>query len=465
MTRHRLAAAAALVATMVVLGTAVWRYRAPAEPPFTASVRKGTITSTLTVTGTLRPIESITYRSPVTGRELEVTSLVPEGTQVDAGDPLVQLDTTELEGDLERQRQDLRQLQLDLQVAHGERLEAEAAIKAISDGEGALSMEEIRSALRLAQSKRDRLREEYEDLKPLLERGFITRAELSRTTSELEQAEQELSLVRKRAEVAEQMTRPREQQRAAVQLAQRNAEIENVVGRLQETEARVRTLAALVEACHIVARRPGLVVYEPYLNASPRRKIRTGDRVTASQGIVTIPEVARMTLEASVAEADVHRVRQGLVASITLEAFPDAVLSGRVSRIGTLASVSVERPSDDKRFDLVIDLEPAQAGLRPEMTARADILIAQRDEVLLVPVTAVTEVGGGAHVTLADGRVAGPRKVELGLSDGHFVEIRSGLREHDRVVLTAADVDVAPAAARWPFSAGAPIGGPGASIR
>ena len=66
-----------------------------------------------------------------------------------------------------------------------------------------------------------------------------------------------------------------------------------------------------IEHCRIVARRNGIVVYEEVLGANPRRKIHIGDRVTASQGLITIPEVNRMLLEASVSEADMRRVHAG----------------------------------------------------------------------------------------------------------------------------------------------------------
>ena len=454
MTRARSAAAAILLAGALALAVGAWWRRTAVDPSFLTVVQRGNLTSELTVLGTLRPIQSITYRSPVGGRELEIVSLVSEGSRVKEGDVLVQLDTTELERDVERQRQDLRQLRLDLQVAHGERQEAEAAVTMVSEGEGALSVEEARAALRLAEKKRDRLQQEYGELKPLLARGFITRSELARTASDLEQAEQELGLVRKRSEVVEQLTHPREKQRAALQLAQKNSQLENIVGRVQESEARLQALAALLDACRVVARRPGLVVYEQFLSGIPRRKIRIGDRVTASQGIVTIPEVSRMTVEASVTEAEVHRVRPGQAASVRVEAFPDLRLSGKVARVGTLASVSVERPMDEKRFEIVIELDASEDELRPEMTARADILVSRREDVLLVPVTAVTETDGVTSVAVLGVGGVSTRRVQLGESNGQMVEVQAGLRERERVVL-----ETRPAQTEQPDSRVAPLAG------
>ncbi len=423
------------IAVCLLAGTAFWR-RASVDPSLVATVRKGPLTAQLTTSGILKPIQSITYRSPLAGREAEITELVAEGTRVNEGDLLVRLDTTDLQREVERVRQEVRQSQVDLQVAEIERQEADATIKSVAEGEGALGIEEARTRLQLVQKKVERLRQEHEQLKPLMEKGFITREELKRTADELEQSEEELALARKRADVVIGLTHPRDTQRAHLQLAQKEASLENVRAKAQEAQARLKQLVDQVENCRIYARRPGMAVYEEFLNASPRRKIRAGDRVTGSQGLVTIPEVNRMLMEASVSEAEVHRVRPSQPATIRVEAFPDLRLTGKVTRVGTLARASADRPFEDKRFDLIVELDPTGADLRPEMTARADIVVGTRTDVLLVPVNAVFEQQGAmvCHVVRPLGIET--RQVELGESNDVMVEIVSGLSDGDQVTLT-----------------------------
>jgi multidrug resistance efflux pump len=425
-----LAAGTLLIAATLTLG------RSFGNGALTAQVRRGNLVVRLTETGTLRPAESITYRSPLPGRELEVVALVPEGTLVQQGDLLVRLDTTELKRELERAGQDLRQAQVEVRVAEAERQEGEATIDSLERGEGALSVEEARSALRLAEKKAERVREEYESLKPLLDRGFITREELDRSAFELEQAEVDLNLARRKAEVYIEQTRPRGQQRARLQLAQKEAQLGNAQARVAEARTRLQALQEVVEACSLYARRPGLVVYEEYLMASPRRKIRVGDRVTQSQGLVTIPEVTRMLVEASVNEADVHRVQPGQAATIRLDAFPDLRLGGKVERVGTLARASPERPFEEKRFDLVVEVDPNDADLRPEMTARVDVLVGERKDALLMPVNAVFDRQGVLVAHRVGLLGVETRQIELGDANELEVEIKAGLAEGDRVALT-----------------------------
>jgi multidrug resistance efflux pump len=429
-------AIAAAVAVFALTATVFW-VRAGADDGMVVEVSRGELTARLTSSGTLKPIQSITYRSPVPGRDVEIRDLAPEGSRVQAGDVLVRLDTTDLEIELARVRQEHRQVQMDLQVAEGEWDEAGAEVKAVTEGEGALSVEEARSTLQRAQKKAERLRQEYAKLRPLLDKGFITREELARTEEALEEAEEELILSRRRTDVIVQLSHPREQKRAALALAQKAAQLGNARTRVNETALRLSLLTTMVEGCTIRARGPGLVVYEENLNANPRRKLRIGDRVFATQGIVTIPEVNRMLVEASVSEAEVHRVKAGQAAEIRVEAFPDLQLTGTVARVGTLAATSPTRPFDDKRFDLIITLDPTTAELRPEMSIRADVIVGTRTNVLMVPVTAIFNNQGTrvAHVVTATGLETRP--VDLGESNDRMVEIVAGLTDGERVSLTA----------------------------
>jgi len=426
-----------LIVMVVAALAAAWWWRTPSSgQALTVTVTRGELVATLTSSGTLKPIQSITYRSPIPGRDVEIRELAPEGSKVNAGDLLARLDTTDLELELARIRQELRQAQMDLQVAEGEWDEAGAEVKAVTEGEGALTVEEARTTLARAQKKAERLREEYASLRPLLDKGFITRDELARTSDQLEQAEDELGLARKRTDIVVELSHPREQKRAALQMAQKAAQLGHARTRVQETELRQNTLARLIDECTIRARGPGMVVYEEYLNANPRRKLRVGDRVFATQGIVTIPEVNRMLVEASVSEAEVHRVKPGQGATIRVEAFPDLKLTGTVTRVGALASASAARPFDDKRFDLVITLDATAAELRPEMTIRADVTTGSRQDVLLVPVTALFNKEGRhvAYVVGFSGTEA--RVVEIGESNDQVAEVVSGLQQGDRLALT-----------------------------
>ena len=429
------ALAVGVAVAISVAGLVVMRGSPAADPAFTWVLDRGDVVTDLVAPGTLRAARSLTYRSPVNGRELEVVHLVAEGSHVTEGDLLARLETRELEADLRQAESNVQDVALARQVADLELLEATAALESTRDGEAAITLEESRTNLTLNEKRVDRLRREVRNLEPLLDRGFITGEELARSQSELEGAEAELAIARRRARVLVEQTHPVGQRRAELQLAQKRAQRDAVNRRLVAARRRVAEIRSLIDQCTIRAGSPGLIVYEDFMASSPRRKVRLGDRVTPSQGIVRVVEVSRMLVDTSVPERSVHRVRPGQPVTVRLEAFPDLDLSGRVATIGVLARVAPDRMVETKRFDVAVELDPVDAELRPEMTARVDIRVGERRNVVRLPVNALFERGGMTVVNVLRGGRVEVRQVELGEQNPRFVEVVAGLAEGDRVML------------------------------
>jgi multidrug resistance efflux pump len=400
------------------------------------TVKRGDLVVTLTEAGVLRPAESITYRSPLTGRETEITYLTAEGTYVKQGDLLIRLDTTGLARELDQAIDVARQADVDVKAAESERDDAAAAVESATDGSGALDVEEANAKLRLAERNAARLRADYDGLRPLLDKGFITREELDRAAFDADQADVELSLMRKRVALLTSRTRPRDEQRARVQVEQRNVQVTNARQRAKDVHALVESLRAALGACNIYASHAGLVVHEEFLTANPRRRVRVGDRVSSTLGLVTIPEVERMWLDTSVREADLWRVKAGQTVAVNVDAFPAMRLTGHVVSIGTLGRSAAERPFDEKRFGVTVAIDGANRDLRPDMTARAAIAVAERRHVLMIPVSALVKQGDGWGAAVVRGWSTETRRVTVGENNGFDVEILEGLKEGERVSLS-----------------------------
>ena len=399
------------------------------------TVDRGDVVADLVQPGTLRAAGSITYRSPVNGRELEVVHLAAEGLLVEAGDLIARLETRDLEADLQQAQDNVHDVEFARQVADLELLEATADYESTIDGEDALALEESRTSLALTERRVERLRREVRNLEPLLEKGFITGDELERSQAELEAAEADLAIARRRAGVLVEQTHPLNQRRAELQLAQKRAQRDGVNRRLTAARRRVAEITALIERSAIHAVGPGLVVHEEFMASSPRRKVRLGDRVTPSQAIVRVVEVDRMLVDTSVPERSVHRVRAGQPVTVRLEAFPDLQLSGRVTTMGVLARTTRDRMVETKRFDVTVALDPTDAELRPEMTARVDIRVGERRGVVRLPVNALFGRDGLTLVNVLRGGRVETRRIEIGEQNQRYVEVRAGVAEGERVML------------------------------
>lgn len=139
---------------------------------------------------------------------------------------------------------------------------------------------------------------------------------------------------------------------------------------------------------------------------------------------------ARPTVSVSLSEIDVPKVKVGDKATVTFDAFPDKTFTGKVISIDLSGSVS----SNVTTYPTVILLDTKSQEILPNMVASASIITDTKDEVLMVPTTAVSTENGVSTVQVMRNGKPQPVTVEVGLSSDDNTEIKSGLKEGDTVV-------------------------------
>jgi HlyD family secretion protein len=139
-------------------------------------------------------------------------------------------------------------------------------------------------------------------------------------------------------------------------------------------------------------------------------------------------------------ESSVKKVKEGQKAEIRADAYSGAVLHGTVESVATLAdSRGFWDQRGVKEYESVVKMEdvPAEAGLKPGMTAEIKILVNHLSNVLLVPIQAVAEKEGLHYCFVVSGKYVERREVSIGDNNEKFVEIQSGLAEGEEVALDA----------------------------
>ena len=115
------------------------------------------------------------------------------------------------------------------------------------------------------------------------------------------------------------------------------------------------------------------------------RKVEPGQTVAASLQAPVLfnlaEDLAQMTLEVDVDEADVGRVREGQSATFTVDAYPDRRYASKVVRVGYGSQVKENVVS----YLTVLSVDNADLSLRPGMTGTAEITATRRENVLLAP--------------------------------------------------------------------------------
>jgi HlyD family secretion protein len=105
--------------------------------------------------------------------------------------------------------------------------------------------------------------------------------------------------------------------------------------------------------------------------------------------LMTIADLSVMEVEVEVDETDVIGVEIGQTSEVRVDAFPDRVIMGKVTEIGSSALQKVTASEESKDFKVVITLEDPPANLKPGLSASSDIITAEKKGVLAVPISAL----------------------------------------------------------------------------
>jgi HlyD family secretion protein len=232
----------------------------------------------------------------------------------------------------------------------------------------------------------------------------------------------------------------RTEARARSRMAQAQARLSNADEEVSESTEDVQRRRRQVAACTIRAPAPGLVVYSSSGETrgfEERGPIQEGGKVFQRQKLISLPNTAEMIVEVRVHEASVDKVRSGQRATITAEPFPDKAFHGEVLSVAPLPDAQRGYLSPDiKVYTTKVSIEDSQTSLRPGMSAKVEILVERLDDILMVPVQVVANRAGRKVCYVATEGGTEERQVETGAFNDTFVEIVSGLKAGENVLLS-----------------------------
>lgn len=150
---------------------------------------------------------------------------------------------------------------------------------------------------------------------------------------------------------------------------------------------------------------------------------------TQTLGNVTLSD-AKPQATVNLTEIDVTHIKVGDKATLTLDAFPDKTFTGVVSSIDTNGAVS----SGVTTYPTTITFDSAPDNIYPNMGVNADIITNVADNTLIVPTTAIQTVNGTSTVRILKNGQVSQVEVTTGNTSDSETEIKSGLSEGQTVV-------------------------------
>lgn len=271
-----------------------------------------------------------------------------------------------------------------------------------------------------------------------------SQADLISQQANLKKAQQYLD--RRRQLFAEGLI-PREQfEDAGIQLEIAQANRSSNLHRIEQARASLKSTSDAIRKTSILSPIDGIVTS---LKVEEGEVAIIGTMNNPGTVLMTIADLSVMEAEVLVDETDVVKVRTGKRAEVTVDAIPGKVLRGTVTEVGNSAVTSLDAAStasaESKDFKTVITLDHPPLTLKPGFSATADIIIAEKDDALAVPIAALVIVEKddpakkGAKVEsegvflAANGRSVF-RAVRKGIAGDMYIEIVSGLREKEQVI-------------------------------
>ena len=217
-------------------------------------------------------------------------------------------------------------------------------------------------------------------------------------------------------------------ERADADATAKQASCDSTGTQVAEAEARIQASRADVDRT---------VLRAPFAGIVAEVNGEVGEYLTPSPpGIPTLPAVdliddSCLYVSAPIDEVDAAQIKVGMNARVTLDAYRGQHFPGRVRRIAPYV-LAVEKQARTVEVEVNFD-KPAEAkDLLVGYSADIEIVLGGRDQVVRIPTPALMP-GNRVLVLGADGRLQ-ERKIDTGLSNWEYTEVKSGLSRGDRVV-------------------------------
>ncbi len=157
--------------------------------------------------------------------------------------------------------------------------------------------------------------------------------------------------------------------------------------------------------------------------------VTNGTRVSSGTSIVTLMDYSKLMMEVNLPEKFLNTINIGQEASITNYTIPNDTLKAQINELSPVVS------TETRTFKGKIQIDNSELKLRPGMFVKADIEIARRDSVIVIPKDIIMTSARGKTVYIVDRGAAQRRIITTGLENETSIEVTEGLNVNDRIVI------------------------------
>lgn len=174
-------------------------------------------------------------------------------------------------------------------------------------------------------------------------------------------------------------------------------------------------------------------VIAPVTGLIVKKSVVSGQTVNQTTTLFEMSDI--LIVRAQVDETDISKIKMGMVAEVTVDAYPGNVFRAEVTKIAHQSDLV----NNVNIYSVELTLIKKDAQLRSGMTANIDFILEEKNDVIRLPVWALSGSDGKrADVFNADGTI---RHLTLGISDGKFAEVTAGVTENEKVFVKPLKID------------------------
>ena len=325
------------------------------------------------------------------------------------------------------------------------------------EGDTPLQLLKMEGDIALAEEEIKRAEEKLASTRKLREKGYATSLEVQSNELTIKKQQNSITQTKKQQELFLKFEQPQQKKRYEAKLDQATVEeqrtiqksntlVESAEGtvlrRSEGLKAQQERLVLYKEQLiksEMRAPQDGLVIYARSSSRYNDTYIKEGALIRKGYSVIDLPDISELMAVVQVHESFVRHIKTGQKAVVRIDSLPDREFRGVVRHVAPTPDARRKYYENISVYDTHVWIQDENSqlpeDLKPGVSAKAEIIVAELNDVMMVPVQSVTTYKGQKVVQVKRGENVVVVPVKTGQFNNRFIEIKDGLKEGDQVSL------------------------------
>ena len=325
------------------------------------------------------------------------------------------------------------------------------------EGDTPLQLLNMEGDIALAEEEIKRAEEKLASTRKLREKGYATSLEVQSNELTIKKQQNSITQTKKQQELFLKFEQPQQKKRYEAKLDQATVEeqrtiqksntlVESAEGtvlrRSEGLKAQQERLVLYKEQLiksEMRAPQDGLVIYARSSSRYNDTYIKEGALIRKGYSVIDLPDISELMAVVQVHESFVRHIKTDQKADVRIDSLPDREFQGVVRHVAPTPDARRKYYENISVYDTHVWIQDENSqlpeDLKPGVSAKAEIIVAELNDVMMVPVQSVTTYKGQKVVQVKRGENLVVVPVKTGQFNNRFIEIKDGLKEGDQVSL------------------------------